>query len=200
MRELSDKRGFADWFLRGIGRMILWCGGWTAVGEPPDVPKYLVIAAPHTSNWDFPIMLGFAFYYHLRVFWMGKDSMFRGLSGKLFLWLGGIPVDRSRPNGMVEDAIDAFQKNEKLIIAILPEGTRKRSDSWRSGFYHIAHGAGVPIAMGFADYAKKRGGFGPLFTTTGDMEADMKVIAEFYAGVKGARPEEQSPVRLRARE
>jgi len=163
--------------------------GWRKKGQIPDIPKFVVISAPHTSNWDLAVGLALAFAFRVKVCWMGKDSLFRGPFSEIFKWLGGIPVDRSKSTGMVSQAIQAFQESERMIMIIAPEGTRSRTLHWRSGFYHIARGAGVPIALGFLDYRRKTGGIGPLITPTGDIDADMQAIRAFYAGVTPRHPE-----------
>ncbi len=163
--------------------------GWRREGQIPDVPKFVAISAPHTSNWDLVIGLMLAFAFRVKVCWMGKDSLFRGPFSMVFKWLGGIPVDRSKSTGMVAQAIQAFHENERMIMIIAPEGTRSCTSHWRSGFYHIARGAGVPIVLGFIDYRQKAAGIGPLMTPTGDIDADMKAIRAFYASVTPKHPD-----------
>ncbi len=175
--------------LQRLSRAILWSRGWRLEGHLPTVPQYVLIAAPHTSNWDFVVMLIMAFAFRAKIFWMGKDSLFRGPFGRLFRWLGGISIDRTQPNGVVSQSIEAFRDNPTLVMAIPPEGTRSKARYWKTGFYHIAAGAGVPIALGFIDYRRRTGGFGPLITPTGGLEADMLKIRAFYAGVTGKNPD-----------
>lgn len=171
--------------LHWLSLILLKIFGWRMEGELPEAPKYVMIAAPHTSNWDLVIMLILAFSYRTKVCWMGKDTLFRRPFGALFKWLGGIPIDRARSRNVVEQSIELFQKNERLVMAIPPEGTRKKVRYWKTGFYYIAKGAHVPIALGFIDYRRKAGGFGPVVTPTGDIEADMEAIQAFYAGITG---------------
>lgn len=166
--------------------------GWRRDGEPPDLKKFVVIAAPHTTNWELPIALLLAFSFRVKVCWMGKDSLFRGPLGPFFKFLGGIPVDRSKSTGMVQQTIDAFREREEMILVLAPEGTRSHSSHWRSGFYHIANGASVPIVLGFMDFAHKTAGVGPIVKPTGDIEEDMKEIRRFYSGVMGKYPEKAS--------
>lgn len=163
--------------------------GWRKEGQIPDVPKFVVISAPHTSNWDLVLGLVLAFAFRVKVCWMGKDSLFRGPLSAMFKWLGGIPVDRSRSTGMVAQAIRAFHESERMVMIIAPEGTRSPTLHWRSGFYHIARGAGVPIALGFLDYRRKAAGIGPLIIPTGNIDADMRDIRAFYAGITPRHPE-----------
>lgn len=151
-------------------------------------PKLVVIAAPHTTNWDLPIMLAVAIYYRVRLRWMGKDSLFKGPFGWLMHALGGIPVDRSKSNNAVAQMVARYNEADALLVAIPPEGTRAKTRYWKTGFYHIANGAGVPIALGFLDYARKVGGIGSVLQPTGDYDADLERIKEFYADVKGKYP------------
>ena len=166
--------------------------GWRVEGRPPDVPKYVVIAAPHTTNWELPTALTMAFALGVKISWMGKDSLFRWPFGAFFRWLGGIPVDRGSSRGMVEQSIRTFGENDRFVMILAPEGTRSKTAHWRTGFYHIANGANVPIVLGFLDYRRKAGGIGPTIVPTGDIEADMKAIRAFYAGVTGKHPERSS--------
>ncbi len=166
--------------------------GWRREGTIPAHRKFVVISAPHTSNWDLPLGLLFAFAFRIKVFWMGKDSLFHGPFGGIMKWLGGIPVDRGRSTGMVDRSIAAFREREKMVLIIAPEGTRTRALRWRTGFYHIAQGAGVPIVLGFLDYGRKRGGIGPVIQPSGDLEADMKLMRDFYSQITPKHPERVS--------
>jgi 1-acyl-sn-glycerol-3-phosphate acyltransferase len=159
--------------------------GWRVEGEIPDIKKFVIIAAPHTSNWDFPISLAVAFALKIKIYWMGKAAMFRWPFGAACRWLGGIPIDRSRSQNVVEQCVRAFNERDKLIRVIPPEGTRKKVSYWKTGFYHIAKGANVPIVLGFLDYRHKKGGIGPIFYPTGRIESDMKEIKAFYATITG---------------
>jgi 1-acyl-sn-glycerol-3-phosphate acyltransferase len=178
------------------GRILRLCG-WTPVGAAPASPKYVVIAAPHTSNWDFPLMLVCGLYYGVRMRFMGKAELFRWPFGSLMRWLGGIPVERSRRGDVVAATAAAFRAVERLAIAVPPDGTRSYRDYWKSGFYHIARTAEVPIVPSYLDWGTRRAGFGPPLLPTGDVRADMDVLRAFYAGVLGRFPEKTSRVRLR---
>jgi 1-acyl-sn-glycerol-3-phosphate acyltransferase len=180
--------------MRWISLASLKTSGWRVEGLLPDIPKFVLIAAPHTSNWDFPIGVFMAFALKAKIYWMGKDSLFRRPFGTFFRWLGGIPVDRSKSNNMVERTVRQFMENEKLIVAIPPSGTRKRVLKWKTGFYYIAKGADVPIVLGFLNYAKKVVGMGPVYFPTGDMAEDMKRIRAFYAGMKGKYRMDEEPL------
>jgi len=134
-------------------------------------------------------MLFIVFVLKAKIYWMGKDTIFRKPFKRFFKWLGGIPIDRSKSYNIVAQSIQQFNENENLILTIAPSGTRKRVQKWKTGFYHIANGANVPILLGFLDYRRKVGGFGPMLYPTGDLEADMKTIKKFYDGVTGKYPE-----------
>ena len=163
--------------------------GWRVEGELPDAKKFVVIAAPHTSNWDLPFMLGVALHFRVRLRWMGKDTLFKPPFGWLMRALGGIPIDRSKANDVVAQMVQIFHGADKLAVAIPPEGTRSKTRYWKTGFYNIAHGAGAPIALGFLDYARKVGGIGMTMRTTGDYEGDLEAIKAFYAQVTPKFPD-----------
>jgi 1-acyl-sn-glycerol-3-phosphate acyltransferase len=172
-------------FFHHASRCILSLAGWRMEGRLPMIPKFVLVGAPHTSNWDLPFTLLMAFAFRARIHWMGKKAIFRRPFKGFFQWLGGIPVQRSQSENLVEQSIQQFQQNERLILTIAPAGTRKRVIKWKSGFYHIACGADVPIVLGFLDYRRKVGGFGPLLYPTGNIAVDMKTIRAFYDGVTG---------------
>ena len=172
-------------FIAVIGWAFLKAMGWRVEGEIPDIKKYVIIAAPHTTNWDFPITLAVAFVLRIKIYWMGKAAMFRWPFRGMLQWLGGIPIDRSQANNVVEQSVEAFRKLEKLIMLVPPEGTRKKVSYWKTGFYRIAQGADVPIVLGFLDYRRKAGGIGPIFYPTGNIEDDMLHIKAFYSTITG---------------
>ena len=153
---------------------------------PAQASKSVLIAAPHTSNWDLPYTLMVAFVLRLNVYWMGKSSIFKPPFRGVMMWLGGIPVDREKSSNLVTASSAAIvQADSPLQLVVPPEGTRSGTRFWKTGFYYIAQGAGVPIVMAYLDYDKKTGGLGPVFETTGDIEADMASIKNFYKGVTG---------------
>lgn len=193
----TSTRTYPNTLRARIGRLYLKMAGWEPSGEPPDLPKWVAIAAPHTSNWDLVYMLAFTYHYGISISWMGKDSLFKGPFGGLMRWLGGVPIDRSAPNGVVQQMVDRFNDVDALILAVPPSGTRSKRPYWKTGFYHIAHGAGVPIATGFLDYKNKRGGFGPLFHTTGDPQADIETLREFYSTITGKFPEMTNDIQFK---
>jgi 1-acyl-sn-glycerol-3-phosphate acyltransferase len=171
--------------MRRLSLIILKISGWRIEGKLPDIPKFVLIAAPHTSNWDFPLTILVAFALKAKIYWMGKEAIFRRPFKKFFRWLGGIPIDRSRTNNIVEQMIQKFAESGKLIITIPPSGTRKRVMKWKTGFYYISKGANVPIVLGFLDYKRKVGGIGPVYCPTGDIDNDMREIRAYYTGMKG---------------
>ena len=175
-------------FLHRTSRIILGLTGWHAEGQLPPIPKFVLVGAPHTSNWDLPYTLLIAFALRAHIHWMGKEAIFSRPFKGLFKWLGGIPVRRSQSHNLVAQSIQQFNRNENLILTIAPAGTRKCVIRWKTGFYHIAAGAGVPIVLGFLDYRRKAGGIGPIVYPTGDMAADMETIQAFYDGVTGKHP------------
>lgn len=185
--------------LQLLSIIILKIFGWKRSGRVPDIPKFVMIAAPHTSNWDFPIGLAIMLAYKIKLHWMGKESLFRWPLGILFKWLGGIPVDRSISSDVVVQTIRAFKEKAKMIMVVAPEGTRKKGKYWKSGFYYIARGANVPIVMGFIDYVKKVGGFGPTLFLSGNIESDMEKIREFYDNIRGKIPEQTTPAMIAPR-
>ncbi|WP_202899565.1 lysophospholipid acyltransferase family protein [Neptuniibacter caesariensis] len=168
--------------LYGFSKVLLKILGWKVVGEiPKDLKKCVVIAAPHTTNWDMPFSLMIAFCLQRSLYWVGKASIFKFPFSGLMRWMGGIPVDRSQSNNMVDATVATFAENDELRIMMAPEGTRSQVKEWKSGFYHIANGAEVPIILGFIDYKNKVGGVLGVFTPTGDYEADLKEIKAKYA-------------------
>lgn len=182
---------------RGAGALYLRLAGWRVEGHLPDFAKGVLIAAPHTSNWDLPFMLAIAYVLGLRPSWLGKRELFRWPFGWLMRWLGGVPVDRRASQNLVQQAIDRFAAAHRLFLVVPPSGTRRRATYWKSGFYHIARGAGVPIICTFLDYRRKVGGIGPVVRPSGDVRADMRTIRGFYAGIVGRYPALTTPVRLR---
>jgi 1-acyl-sn-glycerol-3-phosphate acyltransferase len=193
----ARRSGVWDHVRCALGRAWLALGGWCIEGEVPDERKFVAIAAPHTSYWDFPHMMAFGFATGQHISFLMKASLFRGPAGALFRALGGIPVDRSTSRGLVEAVTRSLDKADELILVIAPEGTRRRGEYWKSGFYHAARGAGVPIAMGFLDYGRRAVGYGPLLWPSGDIESDVLALQAFYADKRGRHPEQQTPPSLR---
>ncbi|KPF47965.1 glycerol acyltransferase [beta proteobacterium AAP121] len=175
--------------LRAASRGFLRATGWRIEGElPPGAAKAVLIAAPHTSNWDLPYTLMVAFSLRLNIYWMGKASIFRFPFGPVMRWLGGIAVDRSKTNNLVQASAEALVRADGPVqLVVPPEGTRGKTRHWKTGFYFIALEARVPIVLAYMDYHDKRSGLGPIFTPTGDVEADMAAIKRFYAPIRGKR-------------
>lgn len=161
--------------------------GWRIEGGIPDLPRFVVIVAPHSSNWDFVVGAAAMFALDLRLSFLGKDALFRGPLGPLMRAMGGIPVDRSSSHGVVASAIEAFGAREQLVLAIAPEGTRKAVERLKSGFLHIARGAGVPILLATIDGASRSIRLGPLVEATADARHDLERIERHYRGVRGWR-------------
>jgi 1-acyl-sn-glycerol-3-phosphate acyltransferase len=186
-----------SWWLRAVGRLVVRLGGWCVEGAiPADVTRAVVIAAPHTSNWDLVLMLAVGFALGVWPSWLGKRELFAPPFGWLMRWLGGIPVERGRRGNLVEQAAARLRAADRLLLVVPPSGTRSRAPHWRSGFYHIARGANVPIVCGFLDYGRRVGGIGPVFAPSADLGADMDRLRAFYRDVRGKYPEHETPVRL----
>jgi len=160
----------------------------------------VLIAAPHTSNWDLAFLLAFAAIFDIRISWMGKDVLFRPPFGWLMRRTGGIPITRHERGGMVAQAARMLTSADELVLVVPAEGTRRHVSHWKSGFYHIARAANVPIVLGYLDYARRRGGFGPSIEATGDVRADMEKIRVFYADKVARFPELFGDVRLKEEE
>lgn len=180
--------------LKRVAKALLWLGGWTAVGGTPPVPKAVIVAAPHTSNWDAYWGLVYKVAVGLDVHFFGKHTAFWFPLGTLLRALGGIPLDRRNPGFAIQTAVDGFGENDSYYFALAPEGTRSRLPYWKTGFYRIAEQAGVPVLLGFLDFGNRRIGLGPAIELTGDRAADLARIREFYAGIRGKNPDNASPI------
>lgn len=185
----GTRPGLAARLMRGL--IMAWYGtrGWTETADIPVERKYVIIAAPHTSNWDFPYFIALTTKLGVKTYFMGKESLFRWPFNRLMRDMGGVPVDRSKSSNVVDAMVKRFAEEDDFILTIAPEGTRGKARVWKSGFYQIALQAGVPIALGMMDYAKKRGGIGGLFWPTGDYVADMQKLAAFYVSCTPKHPE-----------
>ena len=160
---------------QSIGRLILRLTGWRTEVIPPHTSRYVMIGAPHTSNWDFFAMLLLMTVERIPIRWMGKETLFRGPMGVIFRSLGAIPVNRGERTNMVEQIAAKFDEYDELVIGLSPEGTRKKTAYWRTGFYYIALKAEVPIVMAYIDYQERICGLGPSIKATGEIEADFMV-------------------------
>ncbi|MBK8984755.1 MAG: lysophospholipid acyltransferase family protein [Chloroflexi bacterium] len=168
---------------RSFARLTMRLFGWKIEGTVPNTDKMLIIGAPHTSNWDWILVMFTAYALGVRISWMAKHTLFKKPFGGIMRWLGGVAVDRRAKNGTVDQAISSFKEREKLVLCITPEGTRGKVREWRRGFYHIAQGADVPVVVAAFDYGRKSVRFGPTFKPSGDLEADLPIIKSFYDGV-----------------
>ena len=180
--------------LQVIAKAILKIGGWEIVGTHPTVPKAVVVAAPHTSNWDGFWGLVCRVALDVEIHFFAKESLFWFPLNILLRSLGGIPLDRQRAGSAVEQAVEMFRKNDSYYFGLAPEGTRSRADHWKSGFYRIARSADVPVVLGFLDYGKRRIGIGPTLELSGDWEKDLAYCREFYKDIEGRWPEKAGPV------
>jgi 1-acyl-sn-glycerol-3-phosphate acyltransferase len=160
--------------------------------------RCVLIAAPHTSNWDLAYLLAISWVVGVRVSWMGKHTLFRGPMGPVMRALGGVPVRRDRRNDLVAQMTAAFAQHPSLVLTVPAEGTRSYAPRWKSGFYRIAQAAEVPIVLGFLDYARRRGGFGPTISPSGDVKRDMDRIRAFYADKVARHPDCFGPIELAA--
>jgi 1-acyl-sn-glycerol-3-phosphate acyltransferase len=188
-----SKWGFGYW----LSRIWMRVFGWRVENLLPPGTKFVLIGAPHTSNWDFIFMLATANVMRVKVSWMGKHTLFKPPFGALFRRLGGIPINRQASHGVVSQIAERYDQADELLLAVAPSGTRKHVDHWKSGFYRIALQAGVPIACGYLDYAGRRAGIGLVFTPSGDMQSDMDRIRDFYHDKRGRHPGLESTIRLR---
>ena len=182
--------------LQLLAIIVLRIFGWRRAGLVPDAPKFVMIAAPHTSNWDFPVGLAIILAFKARMYWLGKGPIFRWPFGTFFKWLGGIPVRRSKSGDVVAQTVQTFNEQARMMMVVAPEGTRKKANHCKTGFYYIAMGANVPLAMGFIDYVRKEGGFGPTLMPTGDIEADMEKIRAFYYNITAKNPDKSTPAMI----
>jgi 1-acyl-sn-glycerol-3-phosphate acyltransferase len=171
---------------------------WKPRVEPlPAEGAGLLIGAPHTSNWDFVLMLAITWKAGVSAKFLGKDSLFRGPFAPIFRALGGIPVDRANPHGLVRDLVARVVAGEQFYLVVTPEGTRGKTEFWKSGFYYIAQETGLPVTLGFVDRTTMTTGLGPTIRVTGDKPADMDLVRAFYADKRGVRPERAGEPRLR---
>ena len=186
--------------IQNLSLSLLYLFGWHLEKQIPGEDKIIIIGAPHTSNWDFPLTLLALSALGLRFSWIGKHTMFKWPFGNFLKKIGGIPVNRDARNGFIDEMVTSFSANERLTLAIAPEGTRSKKDHWKGGFYHIAIKAHVNICLGFIDYPTKTIGLGPVLVPTGDIAHDFCVIKAFYHDKKGKFPDKQSTICIREKE
>ena len=174
---------------RGVFSTCLRLAGWRIEGDLPTMGKCIIVAAPHTSNWDFVIGMAGVFALGIEFHWMGKHTLFRPPFGGVMRWLGGLAIDRTAAHGVVEQVTGEFDKRQQLLLVVTPEGTRSKVARWKTGFWHIARSAEVPIQLAGIDYGRKRLLFGPLLHPGDSLEADMATIQAYYRGMTPRRPE-----------
>ncbi len=182
---------------RALSRLYWAFSRWTLVGGAAPERPTILVGAPHTSNWDFVIMLAIAWRLGIDVHWLGKKSLFAGWRGPIMRRLGGIPVDRDDPAGVVSDVIERVDSGSVFGLVITPDGTRGGNTYWKSGFYRISRRTGMPVTLGFVDRTTMTAGLGPTIELTGDVASDMDRIRAFYADKAGVRPERRTEPRLR---
>lgn len=176
-------------FTRWLGRFFMWLfGGWTVAGAIPDEPKLIAAAGPHTSNWDFAVTMPLVLAMSLKISYLAKHSLFTPPLNIFFEWLGGIPIDRSNPRGIIDNMVRAFGENEQMILAMAPEGTRSKTEGLKSGFLNISKETGVPILLIGIDFNNKVMEFGPVLRPSGDVTADKKIASDYFASMGAKRP------------
>lgn len=182
---------------RQLARAFWSLGPWKLVTQSVPTRPTVLIGAPHTSNWDFMLMLAITWDLDIEVRWLGKKSLFHGWRGPVMRALGGIAVDREDPSGVVGKVVDSAHSGEVFGLVVTPDGTRGDHTHWKSGFYRIARETGMPVTLGFVDRTTMTSGLGPTLELTGDVAADMDLIRSFYADKSGYRPERRVEPRLR---
>jgi len=192
----SSQRSLGQWLRVALVRAALRVFGWRLLGEPPAVSRCVIIFAPHTSNWDFPLLLLVRIALGRHVAYLAKHTLLRFPFGWFFRWTGAIPVERSEHHHLVRDLGAVFERRAALWLALSPEGTRKKTDHWKSGFYYLALAARVPLLLAFVDASRKQCGVGPLLQLSGDPERDLALIRAFYADKRGIVPENAGEIRL----
>ena len=183
--------------LQSFAAIVLKAVGWKTASTICLPQKCVLIGAPHTSNWDFPLTLLALSRMGVRFNWVAKHTLFREPLGTIFRFIGGIPVDRSSGTAFLVKVIDLFTQRDNLVLAIAPEGTRSKGRYWKSGFYMIAKKSSVPIALGYIDYRNKVVGIGKLFHPTGDLNKDFELIRDFYQDKEGRFPHKQGEIKLK---
>lgn len=174
---------------KAMGRMLLGVYRWYIEGHLPDAPRFVIVLAPHTSSMDFFIGMGTMFAVGFKSSWFIADAYDWWPLGNVLRWLGAIPVDRTMRLDLVARMVEKFNRSDRFILAIFPEGSRQKIEQWKTGFWHIADGAGVPIQLVAMDYDKRATIFGPVIETSGDREKDMKAIRRHFRSVRGKHPD-----------
>lgn len=176
---------------------ILKLVGWQIDVQLPEEKKFVLIGAPHTTNWDLPLALLCFWSIQKKIYWVAKKQLFVGPLNYFFRALGGIPVDRSAHTGFIEQIANQIKEKDEMILSLAPEGTRSKTDYWKTGFYYIALSTNVPICLGYINYPKRTLGFGKLLIPTGDIEKDFEQIKNFYLDKIGKYPEKQGLIRIK---
>jgi len=195
--KITHNRPISGFIPYCIARLWMRLFNWHVVGKVPAVEKFVLIGGPHTSSWDFPFTLATGSVLRLKICWMGKDTLFKKPFGVIMQWLGGVPIDRDARHGVVDQVVELFNTSKKLVMVMSPEGTRKKREYWKSGFYWIAQQAQIPILCGYLDFSLKEAGVGLCFVPTGNVKSDMDRIRDFYKGIQGKYPDLTSKIRLR---
>jgi len=178
---------------RAVGRIVLWFASWRVEGSLPERPKFVICVGPHTSNWDFVVGYAAKMTVGVRASWLGKHTLFRGPMGPLLRWMGGIPVDRRAAHGVVEQAAEWFSRRPSLVLGIAPEGTRRRVERWKMGFYHVARLAGVPVVPVALDWGSHRIRIGDPVDVGHDEGEELERLLSFFRRVRGRHPERAYP-------
>ncbi len=179
--------------LNVISKLYIRLAGWKIDGSiPPEIKKCVLVAVPHTSNYDFPIAIAILRIMKVKIKYLIKQEWLKFPIGWFFKYTGAIPVDRGKNNNLIAAIIDIINNSDEIVIVIPPEGTRKLTRKWKMGFYYVALGANVPIVLSYLDYEKKVGGFGPVIYPTGDLDQDMHQIRDFYKDKVPRHPEKVS--------
>ena len=187
------KRHF--FFRRNLARLLLRLTRWKTVGEVPQ--KGILVGAPHTSNWDWVLTMLLAWDYNIHIHLLVKDSLFKGPLGPILRWSGAVELDRENPGATIQRLITESETDDTFLLGIAAEGTRSKGEYWKSGFYRISQQTGLPITLAFLDAASRTVGWGPTFSLSGDVTADMDVLREFFADKTGIKPEGTTVPRLR---
>ena len=185
--------------LKHFANIILRLWGWKTEYKAPGVDKYVIIGAPHTTNWDFPLALLALVSMGVNFNWVGKHTLFRWPFGTFFRAIGGIPVDRSTGTGFLKNILEIYRIRHSFVLAMAPEGTRGVARYWKTGFYTIAVNAEIPILLGYIDYKKKMIGACRMLYASGDIDRDFAIIKDFYQDKQGKYPEKQGEIRIKSR-
>ena len=179
-----------------LGRLVLKIAGWQIAGEAPKTKNCVIIAAPHTSNWDLILLLAAAYSFRISINYMIKSSVFWWPLGLVLKYLGAIPVDRSKSNNLVKQMVEEIQAGDGINLVVPPSGTRSYTEYWKSGFYHIAKRTEIQLVCGYLDYSKKEAGLGATFMPT-ELTSDMDRLRSFYGPIVARHPEMKSRIKLK---